>query len=107
MAETSLDQSLDRSESSDSDPLTQYSVEEIRQHCREDDCWVIFKNRVYDLSAFKHPAELGPIKQAAGGDATERILLTKKDQDKLDRIIIRLSEFEIGRVVSKPSSKEL
>jgi cytochrome b involved in lipid metabolism len=101
LAGVSLDQSLDRSESSDSDPSTQYTVEEVAKHHTEGDQWIIFRDRVYDVSSFKHPGGPEAIQRNSGTDATQKILAVKAHLKKLDRIVLMLSEYEIGRIVDQ------
>lgn len=94
-----LDQSLDKSESSDSDPLTQYTLEEVESHNKDGDRWMIYKGRVYDVSSFKHPGGLAAIQRNGGLDATEKILNEPKHRGKMERIALMLSELEIGRLI--------
>ncbi|CAI6010526.1 unnamed protein product, partial [Closterium sp. NIES-65] len=49
-----------------------YSKEEVARHNKRDDCWVIIKNKVYDLTSYvdEHPGG-DAILNNAGGDATE------------------------------------
>eukprot|EP01013_Petalomonas_cantuscygni_P011458 TRINITY_DN2490_c0_g1_i1.p1 TRINITY_DN2490_c0_g1~~TRINITY_DN2490_c0_g1_i1.p1 ORF type:complete len:593 (+),score=102.37 TRINITY_DN2490_c0_g1_i1:70-1848(+) len=46
---------------------------EVQRHNTPDDCWVVIKGSVYDLTKFHgaHPGGSGPILRAAGTDATE------------------------------------
>lgn len=49
------------------------SLEEIMKHNTEEDCWVIIKDTVYDLTKFlsDHPGGKKAIMLFAGKDATE------------------------------------
>ncbi|KAF2164286.1 hypothetical protein M409DRAFT_25166 [Zasmidium cellare ATCC 36951] len=46
------------------------SYEEVGQHNRAGDLWIIVHDQVYDLSAFEHPGGAAVIYQYAGRDAT-------------------------------------
>jgi len=37
----------------------QVTVDELKQHCKKNDCWIAVHNKVYDVSHFhnKHPGE--------------------------------------------------
>lgn len=49
------------------------SLQEVSQHNKKDDCWVIIHNKAYDLSDFidEHPGGLAIIMKYAGKDATK------------------------------------
>lgn len=34
------------------DQLTCYSMMEVKQHCDHNSCWIVFRDRVYDVTAF-------------------------------------------------------
>lgn len=40
--------------------MESYSLKEVEKHCKLDDCWLIVKNKVYNVTDFikKHP--IGP-----------------------------------------------
>tara|TARA_Y100000816_G_C26004788_1_gene525097 strand:- start:84 stop:332 length:249 start_codon:yes stop_codon:yes gene_type:complete len=50
-----------------------YSIEEISKHNTENECWVIIKNEVYNVTDFldEHPGGKKAIMLYAGKDATE------------------------------------
>lgn len=54
----------------------QYSMEEVKKHCKADDKWIVIKNKVYDITNFarKHPGGARIISHYAGQDATVSIL---------------------------------
>nr|CAG8537141.1 7131_t:CDS:1 [Entrophospora candida] len=49
------------------------SAKEVAKHNKQDDCWVIIHNKVYDLTNFlpEHPGGIKVILKQAGKDATE------------------------------------
>lgn len=51
----------------------QFTIEEISKHNTEQDCWVIIRDIVYDLTTFlpDHPGGKKAIMLFAGKDATE------------------------------------
>ncbi|CAG9328191.1 unnamed protein product [Blepharisma stoltei] len=51
--------------------LPLYSLDEIREHRKVDDCWMVFENKVYDITQYirYHPGG-NKIMQAAGMDGT-------------------------------------
>eukprot|EP00796_Vickermania_ingenoplastis_P004831 gene4831-3470_t len=53
-------------------PLKTYTWEEIKQHDKDTDCWVVMNDKVLDVSQFlnEHPGGLDPIKDMAGEDIT-------------------------------------
>lgn len=50
-----------------------YTREEVLTHNREDDCWIIIADKVFDVTKFLplHPAGKKVILQFAGQDATD------------------------------------
>ena len=50
----------------------QISFKELQRHRSFDDCWVVVKNKVYDMSGFveSHPGGQQMILQNAGFDGT-------------------------------------
>ena len=48
-----------------------YRWEEIKQHKRRGDCWLLIDNKVYDVSQFQHPGGWVVLVRAAKDDATE------------------------------------
>ena len=54
-------------------PLPTYSAAEVAGHAAKDDCWVVIRGKVYDLSLWlaSHPGGPAVLLKHAGGDATE------------------------------------
>jgi len=54
---------------------SKYNKEEISLHNSEDDCWIIYNRKVYNVTEFlnKHPAGKETILRKAGTDVTEDI----------------------------------
>ena len=52
--------------------LPKYSREDVEQHFDESDCWIIVRDRVYDVTSFldEHPGGIDIIVEYAGLDAT-------------------------------------
>lgn len=62
-------------------PSKEYTAEEVAQHNTGDDCWVIVKNVVLDLTSFldDHPGGRESIVKFAGQDATESFAMLHED----------------------------
>lgn len=50
-----------------------YSMEEVKQHNKEDDMWMVIYGQIYDVSKFKddHPGGPEIMQENSGVDATE------------------------------------
>jgi len=61
--------------------LKEYSLDEISKHNTDKDCWVIIRDKVYDVSEFlaDHPGGADSIMVYAGGDATEQFEMMHAD----------------------------
>lgn len=59
----------------------QFTVDEVAAHNKNDDCWVIIRDKVYDVSKFleDHPGGADSIMLYAGGDATEQFEIMHAD----------------------------
>ena len=55
------------------DPLPAFSAAEVARHSTKDDCWVIIRGKVYDISPWlaSHPGGPSILLKHAGCDATE------------------------------------
>lgn len=86
-------------------PSTEFTKEEVAKHNTEDDCWVIVKNVVLDLTPFlgDHPGGKESIVKFAGQDATESF-----DMLHEDNVIPRYAlKCVLGRVKGKLPQLEL
>jgi flavocytochrome c len=61
--------------------MKDYTVEDVAKHNKEDDCWVILWDKVYDVTKFlvDHPGGKDAILLYAGQDATEQFDLMHQD----------------------------
>jgi cytochrome b involved in lipid metabolism len=50
-----------------------FTLEEVRKHNKKEDCWIIIKNMIYNVTEFLsiHPGGGSIIMTVAGEDATE------------------------------------
>lgn len=53
--------------------LPVYTAEEVEKHSAEDDCWLIYKGEVYDVTSYihEHPGGADSITMLAGTDCTD------------------------------------
>lgn len=86
-------------------PSKEFTEEEVAKHNKADDCWVIVKNVVMDLTSFldNHPGGRESIVKYAGQDATESF-----DMLHEDNVIARYApECVLGRVKGKTPQLEI
>ena len=78
--------------------LTSFTREEVSQHTKVDDCWIIIENKVYDVTKWlpKHPGGSMMILNLAGNDCTEEYKVFH-----LYPSYTRLKPFLIGEVVKQ------
>ncbi|XP_064599234.1 uncharacterized protein LOC135465813 [Liolophura sinensis] len=79
------------------DQVTCYSMKEVKQHCDHTSCWIVFRDRVYDVTAFleQHPGGTDIILENAGRDVT--VTFEEKGHSRLAHEI--LEQYHIGFLV--------
>jgi len=79
----------------------EYTWDEIKQHNKDGDCWVVIRDDVYDVSKFMadHPGGKESILLYGGGDATEQFELMHQDSV--------LRKFGPPMVIGKLAGKKL
>lgn len=70
-----------------------YKLEEVEKHSTDEDCWIIYESRVYDVTSFltEHPGGEDLILGEAGRDATdafENAAHSMKAREMLSKYII-------------------
>jgi fatty acid desaturase len=83
--------------------VEKYTIEEIARHNTPQDCWIIVKDKVYDVSPYvsRHPG--GPlISVAAGADCTHLFKAYHLKQERADRMLKRYykGELDVASIVS-------
>ncbi|SCN59651.1 cytochrome b5, putative [Plasmodium chabaudi chabaudi] len=60
----------------DIEPGKKYTKEEVEKHNKPTDAWVIYKNKVYDVTYYLkyHPGGEDPLTKRAGTDVTDDVL---------------------------------
>ncbi|KAK9379306.1 FAD binding domain-containing protein [Kockiozyma suomiensis] len=63
-------------------PETEFTVDDVKKHNKKDDCWVIVKGLVMDVTSFlpDHPGGVNAIVNFAGRDATEEFEMLHEDR---------------------------
>eukprot|EP01080_Neovahlkampfia_damariscottae_P005334 gene5334-9143_t len=83
-----------------------YSPEEVKQHNTEDDCWIIVRGEVYDVTKFVkfHPGGKGILLNVAGLDATKEFEAFHKLSvlQKYSKLVIGTSSNSTPKLSSKP-----
>jgi cytochrome b involved in lipid metabolism len=78
--------------------LKKFDMDELSKHATPKDCWVVIKNKVYDLTAYfpKHPAPDAVLAKYCGKNADEG-WDTKDKKSPHSRAAARLlKRYEIG-----------
>jgi cytochrome b involved in lipid metabolism len=80
--------------------MKEFSWEEVRQHNKEDDLWVVFNGEVYDVSSFakNHPGGLKVLLGGNGRDMTKAFV--KANHTHLTKVFAL--NFRIGRIEPGP-----
>ena len=73
---------------------TLFSYQEIKRHQSVHDCWIISKNKVYDVTPFlkKNPQHIERIMKKVGEDVTADFKFHKTEQQK------EWKKYQIGTV---------
>jgi len=71
-----------------------YSYKEVSMHNKEEDCWIVVNNKVYDVTSFLNEHPGGPliIVDYAGGDATKAFV----EQDHSESAKKMLEKYIVG-----------
>lgn len=86
-------------------PSTEFTFEEVAKHSTAEDCWVVVKNVVLNLTPFlkEHPGGEGSILNFAGKDATESF-----DMLHEDNVIFRYAkDCVLGRIKGATPTLEI
>lgn len=81
-----------------------YQEEEVLKHCTVDDCWVIERGTVYDVTPFleKHPGGAELVLARAGTDITD-ILNDENTHIHTHNAYSLLWEYRVGKIEKKVS----
>lgn len=80
--------------------MSEYTLEEISQHSKQGDCWLVFQGGVYDVSKFDHPGGAEALLKHAGTDATAAMFKVSAHGENLDDVHAALEQHKIGVVKS-------
>jgi cytochrome b involved in lipid metabolism len=85
-----------------------YTLEQVTEHNKQDDTWVIINNKVYDVSSFveKHPGGPDKILNVAGQEVTEKFNNVSAHIKNMDNIEKYLEGMEIGSLVIPSTSND-
>lgn len=75
-----------------------YTMDEVRTHDQKHDCWIVIREKVYDITEFlgEHPGGSSILVTVSGQDATEYFEELHR-AEILDEVA---KDYEIGYVVS-------
>jgi predicted heme/steroid binding protein len=84
--------------------MKQFSVEEVAQHNKAGDCWIVIDNKVFDVSNFlkEHPGGSKVVLKLAGKDATKEF----KQLHAPDVLTKYAPQLCIGEIAVKSESKQ-
>lgn len=76
-----------------------YTAAQVSTHTTPQDCWVIVKGNVYDLSNFdaKHPGGSEPIKGLCGTDGTEAFAMAHNTKRTPNMVLDGLKIGQVGK----------
>lgn len=85
-----------------------YQEEEVLKHCTVDDCWVIERGTVYDVTPFleKHPGGAELVLARAGTDITD-ILNDENTHIHTHNAYSLLREYRVGKIEKKTEKERL
>lgn len=91
----SIEDQMEAAKAESGTPEKTFSWEEIQKHTSENDCWVVFGGKVYDVTKFmsNHPGGPKPLLTNAGKDATTEFESIHDDAAKK-----MAAEYCIGKV---------
>lgn len=77
-----------------------YSAEDVAKHASPKDCWVVIKNKVYDLTAYipKHPAPEAAITKYCGKNADTGWETKDKKRAHSRAAAKLLARYEVGEL---------
>ncbi len=84
--------------------LGKYSVADVAKHNKSEDCWIIIRGRVYDITNFldDHPGGPSVLADVAGTDATEQF----ERAGHPDSVHKVMNKFHIGVIESATTNSE-
>jgi len=82
--------------------LPNYTMDEVKQHNKAGDLWVVVRGKVYDMSEFHHPGGSEILQQTAGEDAVEQFEEAQHSSDARKQ----MKELCVGVVVEKKTGAE-
>lgn len=83
--------------------MNSYSLEQVALHNKANDCWIVIRGKVYDVTKFldEHPGGRKVLLNVAGKDATVQFDTFHKPD-----VLQKYKHLCIGQVVSKPLAAE-
>lgn len=87
--------------------MPKYTLGEVALHNKNEDCWIIYDDKVYDVSHFEHPGGAEAIKRNAGKDATKAMDEVKAHIAHKDGFKGLLKKHKIGHVQHKFSAEDI
>ena len=80
-------------------------MKEVAKHCKEEDCWIVIRGKVYDVTEFieEHPGGEGVLIAYAGTDCTEQFESVIHSQAATEI----MKELEIGRLKGYKAKSKL
>lgn len=87
--------------------LKEYSIKQVEKHASQDSCWVIYQDKVFDVTEFMqdHPGGDDLIMDYAGKDVTS-VMKDVLEHEHSDSAYEILSEYCVGSVVEKENEQE-